>query len=76
VFSAPGKAPESCSAGTWSRKNKVPHEKKIVDFLNVEYLKLLELTLFISPNTFLGFVELHAFGIKILGTLGDALIPY
>jgi hypothetical protein len=46
------------------------------DFLKVEYLKLLEMTLFIPPNAFLGVVELNAFGIKILGTLGDALIPY
>jgi len=31
---------------------------------------------FIPPNTFLGVAKLHAFTIKILGTLGDALSCY
>ena len=38
-------------------------------------MKLLEMTFFIPSNTLLGVVKLHVFGKKILGTLGDALMP-
>jgi hypothetical protein len=42
--------------------------------LEVSYWKLLEVILFISPNTFWRVGKLHDFGYRFLGTLGDALI--
>ena len=42
-------------------------------FLEVEYQKLLEMTVFIPPNNFLGVEKHHVFRKKKQGTLGDAL---
>jgi hypothetical protein len=50
--------------------------KIILYILGVSYWKLLEMTFFIPPNTFLGVAKLHILGKKILGTLGYALICY
>jgi hypothetical protein len=44
--------------------------------LEVSYWKLLEVILFISPNTFWRVGKLHDFGYKFLGTLGMLLFPY
>jgi len=43
------------------------------DILGVNYWKLLEMPLFIAPNTILGVEKYHVLGKKILSALRDAL---
>jgi len=45
-------------------------------FLEETYWELLEMALFIPPNSFWRVGKHHGFRKKLLGTIGDALIIY